>query len=118
MKDRPKGDLVEQLIFEAYKDKNIKGAGYFKKLIQANYGFKVSSDLYTKIINYQVKTYGITLNYCDRGSYDKYFYLKSFKNRRKQRELVDRKYYEKAFIERIYNEKAKRKEVSERKISK
>ena len=56
-----KGDLVEQLIFQAYKDKDVRSAVYFKDLIKKEYGYKVSSDLYAKIINYQVNKYGVTL---------------------------------------------------------
>lgn len=68
-----KGDLVEQLIYEAYKDKYIRSSEAFKQLIKKNYGYEVTSDLYRKIINYQVEKYGISLSNLGTREYDKYF---------------------------------------------
>lgn len=68
-----KGDLVEQLIFEAYKDKYIRSSEAFKQLIKKDYGYEVKSDLYKKIVNYQIKKYGISLSNLGSREYDKYF---------------------------------------------
>ena len=103
-----KGDLVEQLIFEAYKDKDVRSAVYFKDLIKKEYGYKVSSDLYAKIINYQVNKYGVTLQNLNQVEYVNYFGLKSNKIRNRHKEVVDRRERTERFIKRIENEKSKR----------
>lgn len=59
------GELVdsrENLIFEAYKNKAFDGSKKFKTEVKNNYGFEPSSDLYRKIVNYQVKKYGHSLS--------------------------------------------------------
>ena len=93
-----KGDLVEQLIFEAYKDKDVRSAVYFKDLIKKEYGYKVSSDLYAKIINYQVNKYGVTLQNLNQVEYVNYFGLKSNKIRNRHKEVVDRRKRNKSLI--------------------
>lgn len=56
-----KGDLVEKLIFEAYKDKRLGGARAFKGMIKSEYGYDVSSELYIKLCNYQIEKYGTVI---------------------------------------------------------
>ena len=54
--------LVDNLIFEMFKDKIVINAEKFRYLIQRDYGFIPSSALYRRIINYQVKKYGTQLD--------------------------------------------------------
>lgn len=56
------GELVDNLIFEVYKDKIIINASRFREQVQKDYGFIPSSDLYRKIINYQINKYGTQLD--------------------------------------------------------
>ena len=108
MKKDQKRDLVEQLIFEAYKDKDVRSALYFKELIKKEYGYKVSYDLYAKIVNYQVEKYGVTLQNLEYREHVKWFGLKSTKLRNKNKETACRREMSNRYIERIENEKAKR----------
>ena len=112
-----KGELVEQLIFEAYKDKDVRSAVYFKDLIKKDYGIKVTSDLYRKIINYQVEKYGVTLQNLDYREYIKYFGLKSTKIRNKNKWTVDRREQTKNLIERV-EKYEKNKRIAENKKTK
>ena len=50
----------EELIFELYKDKPLK-VNNFRKLIKEKYNMKGYFDLYRRIVNYQIQTYGIQL---------------------------------------------------------
>lgn len=79
--------LVEEMIFEAYKNKVTKSANIFKKQIKAAYGFEPSSDLYTAIINYQIKKYGrnLSLNAVGRRDYTQRF--DSVSAKRKKRDI-------------------------------
>lgn len=105
------GDLVEQLIFEAFKDKFIKNAEAFKKKIKNDYGYKVSQELYTKIVNYQVKKYGATMPDTAYREYVKDFKIKTKKIREKQKDNFMKRYRAKRFFERVEDEKNKRKEL-------
>ena len=49
---------VEEFIFQVYKDKPIYGAKRFKKECKDLYNYKPSSDLYARIVNYQIEKYG------------------------------------------------------------
>lgn len=51
----------EQFIFNKYKDKKIKNKEKLTKEVKEKYGITLSSNLYTKIVNYQIKKYGKTL---------------------------------------------------------
>lgn len=112
------GDLVEELIYEAYKDKNLLSARIFKETIEKDYGFKPSSDLYTKIINYQIEKYGGAIHPVSEP-YDKWFKTKTRSIRRKQIEGHNRRYETKKVIERIEKiEKNKRQELVDDKDTK
>ena len=52
------------VLFEIYKDKCLVNAETFKKEMRTKYKLndKQQSELYTKIVNYQVKKYGQTLD--------------------------------------------------------
>lgn len=76
-------DKREQLIYEAYKNKPLANSESFKKEIRKNYGFIPSTELYKKIINYQVKNFGKTLDNC-AGEYIKDFKQKRADLRRKR----------------------------------
>lgn len=54
-------EFKENIIFEKYKDKEIGSNKLFKINCKKEHGFEPSNDLFRKIVNYQVKTYGRTL---------------------------------------------------------
>lgn len=54
-------DKREQMLFEAYKDKPILSAKWFRMRIKKDYGFEPSTNLYVALTNYQVKKYGSKL---------------------------------------------------------
>lgn len=60
--EKQNGELVDNLIYEAYKDKILVNGERFKENIKRDYGFVPSSALYRKIINYQIKKYGNQLD--------------------------------------------------------
>lgn len=51
-------DFKEKFIFEEFKDQPLHGAKHFKENIRQKYGMEATSDLYTKLINYQIMKYG------------------------------------------------------------
>lgn len=115
-----KGDLVEKLMFEVYKDKELGGARIFKARIKEQYGYKVSSDLYAKLVNYQVNKYGEPI-YAKRTSdgFDKWRYLKNQNQRKRSKELASRRYQTISFIERAEKDEIKRiKKITNKKDSK
>lgn len=96
-------DFKEKIIFEEYKDKAFENSSSFKKEIKDKYNYIASSDLYTRIINYQIKKYGGSLSYSNTigVAFVENFNQKSPKNRRKGAERW-RKYDEEvAFIEKV-----------------
>ena len=111
-------DLVEELIFNAYKDKNVMSAKVFKKMVYDNFKYRASTDLYARILNYQIKKYGNTLQ--DKGGtgFVKHFQLKCSTVRHYQRECLTTRIKLEKYIERVENEKIKRKANVERKKSK
>lgn len=112
------GDLVEELIFNVYKDKDVISAKYFKEIIKKDYGYNASSGLYRKIINYQVKKYGRTLQKIDEREYVKWFGSKTNKSRTSQKNSAYRRVKTEMFIERVENEKDKCKKSIKRKNTK
>lgn len=59
------GGLVnfkEHIIFENEKNMAFKGIEEFKRIIYKKYKYIATSNLYRKIINYQVKNFGKSLN--------------------------------------------------------
>lgn len=108
-----KGDLVEQLIFEVYKDKFVRSSKAFKQEILNNYKYEVSFELYKRIMNYQIKRYGRTLQDIETREYVKWFGLKSKRLREKGKRVADRKYETRKFLERIEKNEIKRaKEIT------
>ena len=89
----------EDLIFSIYKDKALRGARTFKSMIKEKYKVDASSDLYAKLVNYQLNVYGKYLTPNDMD------YIKDFrhKNNRKRRinsESSSERYRLYKFIER------------------
>lgn len=60
-----KDDFIKRMIFENEKDTAFRSSGYFYKMIQEKYHIftRCYSDVYIKIINYQIKKYGQALDY-------------------------------------------------------
>ena len=60
-----KDDFIKRMIFENEKDTAFRSSGYFYKTIQEKYHIfsRCYSDVYIKIINYQIKKYGQVLDY-------------------------------------------------------
>lgn len=54
-------DFKENIIFEKCKDDEVGSSRLFKAKCKKKYGFEPSNDLYRKIVNYQIKTYGHSL---------------------------------------------------------
>lgn len=88
--EKQNGELVDNLIYEAYKDKILVNGVRFKENIKRDYGFVPSSALYRKIINYQIKKYGNQLDeYIVATS--KYFSQYGTKNRKAANERLKAK---------------------------
>lgn len=102
-----KGDLVEKLIFEAFKDKYIRNAEAFRQYIKKEYNYEVSTDLYKKIVNYQVKKYGETLSNRVQREYNKYFYQKDSLQRARRRKSNAEKQTEERWMKKIEKKKYK-----------
>lgn len=109
------GDLVENLIYMAFKDKEIGSSRKFKEKIKKDYGYTVTSNLYAKILNYQIMRYGRALQDTTDREYVKLFGLKSHKLRRKHEDLTCRRQKTNRLIERVENEKNKCKKSIKRK---
>lgn len=100
-------DFKENIVFEEYKEKVLKKAKDFRDEVKKQHGFEPSSDLYKRIINYQIKKYGTTLV----GSYV-IEEIKNFGNKKrtvrlKRIESNERKRKCKEFIERIDKKRGK-----------
>ena len=93
-------DFKENIVFEEYKEKAFKRAKDFRDEVKKHYGFTPSSDLYTKIINYQINKYGDTLiggyeieeinNFGDKKRTTRLRRIESNERKRKCKEFVDR----------------------------
>lgn len=99
--------LVDKMIYESYKDKCINGTGYFKRKIKQDYGLIPSSDLYRKIVNYQIKKYGKQLTAELRRDYEKEFYEKNFYLRKCAVYRSHKSQMQRQILERLENEKIK-----------
>ena len=97
--------LVDKLIYEAYKDRAVNGMNYFKKKIKSDYGIIPSSDLYRKIINYQIKKYGKQLNVDLGREYERLFYERNVKSRKNNIERAERRNRQIKILDRLENEK-------------
>ena len=96
-------DFKEKIIFEEYKDKAFENSSAFKKEIKDKYNYIASSDLYTRIINYQIKKYGRSISYSNATGVDfvENFTQKSPKNRKKGAERWRKFDEEVAFLEKV-----------------
>lgn len=93
-------DFKENIVFEEYKEKAFKKAKDFRDEVKKHYGFIPSSDLYTKIINYQINKYGTTLiggyaieeinNFGDKKRTIRLRRIESNERKRKCKEFVNR----------------------------
>ena len=97
--------LVDKLIYEAYKDRAVNGMNYFKKKIKSDYGIIPSSDLYRKIINYQIKKYWKQLNVDLGREYERLFYERNVKSRKNNIERAERRNRQIKILDRLENEK-------------
>lgn len=97
------GGLVDELIFEAYKNKHLDSSEKFRKEILKNYGFAPSYDLYARIISYQVKKFGSALTGSNHIERDKCIKDNNKNYREKRKRNWDRRTETKKFIERIEN---------------
>lgn len=89
----------ENLLFEKYKDKQVRSCKGLFNDIKREYDYEVSSDLYKKIINYQIKKYGSSLR--ESGKLRRSFFgVPNQKAKRKIIEWSNRDYRLKKFIER------------------
>lgn len=87
----------EEVVFEIEKDKPFNGVREFTYLVVRKYGFKPSSDLYRRVVNYQIEKYGTTANYpnwIDRRTF------RSRSRRRAERDYQERKYKLEKLVER------------------
>lgn len=76
---------VEEFIFQVYKDKPIYGAKRFKKECKEMYNYKPSSDLYARIVNYQIEKYGEMIALGCEIKFVKDVATKSFKARERNK---------------------------------
>ena len=89
-----KNSLYEQIVFEDYKDKNLKNITNFKKIVEKEYGFYPSDNLYRKIIKYQISKYGCALNKWISGDLDYVPHMPLMnKNYRENRKKICEKRY-------------------------
>ena len=89
----------EDFIFSIYKDKALRGARTFKSVIREKYHINASSDLYAKIVNYQLNVYGKYLTPYDID-YIKDFRHKDNKKRRRNSEGSSDRWRLSKFMER------------------
>ena len=89
----------ENLLFEEYKDTPLRSAKGLFNDIKKKYDYDSSSDLYKKIVNYQIKKYGDVLK--SRGSSRlSYGRIHNRKSRRYINEWQYANYYQNKVIER------------------
>lgn len=98
MENQNKG-LVDNLLFEVYKDKKLISSHNFKIDVNKNYGYSPSSDLYTRIVNYQIKKYGKQLTDNSRREYVKYFMEYGKTNREATKKRVNNHRQEIEYLE-------------------
>lgn len=96
-------DFKEKLIFEEYKETVIKTSADFKKEVKEKYNFVASSNLYAKIVNYQIEKYGATLNYSSitARDFDRNFHNKTPKKQRGCKERWKKYDDEVKFLEKM-----------------
>lgn len=55
-------EFKENIIFENEKNRAFKSSEEFKEIVNEKYKYAASSNLYRRIINYQIKKFGNSLN--------------------------------------------------------
>jgi N-glycosylase/DNA lyase len=103
-----KGDLVEDFIFNAFKDKCLRSSEAFYQLVKRDYNCSVSSGLYRRIVNYQIMRYGESLYNVQQREYQKYFSQREPRSVRRRWQRNYAKVKEERTIERIEKNKHKK----------
>lgn len=86
-------NYIEQYIFNELKDCGLKNSEYIKRKYQ---GLNINySRLYRRIINYQIKVYGYSLNGDSSNFFTTKDYYKKAARNHKQRSYERRKRYDK-----------------------
>lgn len=99
-------DFKEQAIYEFEKDKAFSGANEFRTRIKEKYGFVPNSNLYRRIINYQIKKYGEPLaNSKQQDFVLKHNIVRNAKKRRQEKEYSKEWDRSRRIVERLQNEK-------------
>lgn len=103
-------DFKENIVFEEYKDKVLKNANSFKYKVLKKYGFKPSTNLYKKIVNYQIEKYGKSLMYVDATlrEYDKDFCEKTPYMRKSTIKRLEAKRKAEAYTRKLEERNTKR----------
>lgn len=85
-------EFMSGVVFELEKDIAFQGMREFKWKIYRKYGFVPDGDLYRRIVNYQIETYGRTFNNYKRRDYVQDFGRRNSKRRLQVKEN-NQKYY-------------------------
>lgn len=64
--------MKEDIIFSLYKDKPLVNSKKFTEQIKSKFGEVNTKELHLRIVNYQIDTYGYTLDDGDCGYYANY----------------------------------------------
>jgi hypothetical protein len=99
--------MKEKIVFVLYKDKELKSVKKFENTIQKKYGFIPSKELSRKIINYQVKKYGHSLDGGDGIERTKWQCLKNKNRRDREKERDSRRKKEKAYLDKLERKNSK-----------
>ena len=99
--------MKEKIVFVLYKDKELKSVKKFENTIQKKYGFIPSKELSRKIINYQVKKYGHSLDGGDGIERTKWQRLKNKNRRDREKERDSRRKKEKAYLDKLERKNSK-----------
>lgn len=103
-----KGDLVGELIFNAFKDKCLRSSEAFYQLVKRDYGYEATPELYRKIINYQIDRYGISLHNVHQREYQKYFSQRDHGQKVRRSQSAYAKLKEERRIDKIEKNKYKK----------
>ena len=92
-------DFKDQIIFNLEKDNTFYNSKKFYKVVKEKYGKEQDSELYIKVLNYQIKKYGRVLTSSEfiEGTPKQ---SKNFKKRKACKDLAYRRYREMKVIER------------------
>ena len=93
-------DFKENLIFEEWKDQPLHSSVWFRDKMKEKYGITKTTDLYAKIVNYQIKKYGTNLLHGKNIEFINNIKSTSHKCRKHNSERTKTQYELKKFIER------------------